>query len=197
MNNSVHRKINNVLSIIIIVLAIYIFVTPFLPAFIYKYKQATSTDGGYVYQSQANPKGADKGKPVPQDNRIVIPGLLLDEPIKESKSIGIIDNGGTWRRPKTSSPDKGGNTVIIAHRYTYKGASTFYNLDKVATGNKILVYWQGKEHIYRVTEVKVISPKDTSVEQPTDDKRLTLYTCTPLWHAKDRLVITALPEGDI
>jgi sortase (surface protein transpeptidase) len=29
------------------------------------------------------------------------------------------------------------------------------------------------------------------VEAPTDEHILTLYTCTPLWSAKDRLVIKA------
>ncbi len=105
----------------------------------------------------------------------------------------MINNGGTWHRPNTSNPGETGNSVIIAHRYTYRGASTFYNLDKLKNDDEIIVYRQGKEYDYAVTDVKTVPPSAAEIEKSTGDTRLTLYTCTPLWNAKNRLVITTKP----
>ncbi|MDB5176304.1 MAG: putative sortase family protein [Candidatus Saccharibacteria bacterium] len=187
------RQFNHLLTGIVILLAVYILVAPFLPRAALYAARATDKKHGYAYQNRVRPQPSSTAKPVPSDNRLVIPSLELNQPISESKSISVLNNGGTWRRPKTSTPDKGGNTVIIGHRYTYKGLSTFYNLDQLKYDDVIIIYWQGKEHDYRVRENKVVPPSTVSIEAPSDDPRLTLYTCTPLWNAKSRLVIVAEP----
>jgi sortase A len=188
------RRFNNLLSLVIIALAFYIFILPFIPAVQLWIKKKTDTTNGFAYQSKLNPDV--KAKPVPKDNRLVMPTILSNEPIYEGKNISVINKDGTWRRPNTSTPDKGGNSVIIAHRYTYKASAPFYNLDKIKVGDPIIVYWQGEEHDYRVTETKVVTPKAGEIEANTDEKMLTLYTCTPLWNAKDRLVVIAKPIGE-
>ena len=101
---------------------------------------------------------------------------------------------GVWRRPNTSTPDGGGNTVIVGHRFTYAaGAAVFYNLDKIQVNDPITLTWHGRAYIYKVTETKVVDPGELSVEAATQEPRLTLYTCTPLWTSKSRLVIVAEP----
>jgi LPXTG-site transpeptidase (sortase) family protein len=189
------RKFNNGLNIVVLLLAVYILVLPFLPLVQLKAKQVTDKNGGYAYQSALAPN-APNARPIPQDNRLVIPSLFFDQPVQESKSISVINNGGTWRRPKTSNPTQDGNTVIVGHRYTYKGASVFYNLDQLKVGDKIIVYWEGKEHDYQVSETKVVAPSAGEIERQTDEKILTIYTCTPMWNAKNRLVIIAKPIGE-
>ena len=37
----------------------------------------------------------------------------------------------------------------------------------------------------------VVTPNQTAIQAPTNDNRLTLYTCTPLWTARNRLVVIA------
>ena len=113
----------------------------------------------------------------------------------EGNSIAIISKGGTWRRPQSATPLDDGNTVIVGHRYYGSNVSTFYHLDKVLVGQKLALYWEGQEYLYEVTESKVVGPSAVEVEAPTQDKRLTIYTCTPIWTAKNRLVIIAKPLG--
>lgn len=103
----------------------------------------------------------------------------------------VLDKG-IWRYPKGSTPDKGGNTVLIGHRFTYTNPrGVFYYLNKVAIGDEIGVFWNSKEYLYKVTTITVVDPHNTSIEDATSDARLTLFTCTPLWLPKDRLVVVA------
>lgn len=182
---------NNFLTVLVVVVCLYVLVFPFWPSIsLWLHKRTDKTDG-FVYQNNISIHPAAKS--VPPDNRIVVPGLLIDEPIKEGRHISVINNGGTWHRPASSDPSKGGNTVIIGHRFTYRGSSVFYNLDKLKVGDPIIVYWQGREYDYKVIETKTVPPNTPEIEKQTDDTRLTLYTCTPLVTAKNRLVVTALP----
>ncbi|HSW65988.1 MAG TPA: class E sortase [Bacillota bacterium] len=131
---------------------------------------------------------------VPADNRLIVPSMLLDTPINEGTSAATLRNG-TWRRPLTSTPDKGGNTVIVAHRFTYADPrGTFYYLNKVAVGDEIGIFWHRKRYVYKVANVATVPANQVSVEAATQAAQLTLYTCTPLWLPKDRLVVTAKLE---
>ena len=96
--------------------------------------------------------------------------------------------------PHTSTPDKGGNTVLVGHRFTYKNPEgVFYHLDKVQLGDAITLHWQGNAYDYEVAEIKVVPANEISVEDNTAEPQLTIYTCTPLWSVKNRLVIIAKP----
>lgn len=148
-------------------------------------------NAGLPYQSQLA-KGSMGRKDIPTDSRLVIPKIALDQHIYEGTSPYLV-NKGVWARPNTSTPPKGSNTVLVGHRFTYDGPATFYNLDKVAVGDPIVVYWRGKEYDYKVSETKVVPPTAIDVEAPTKDPQLTIYTCTPLWSAKNRLVVVAKP----
>lgn len=83
--------------------------------------------------------------------------------------------------------------MLVGHRFTYDGNGVFYHLDKLKVGDQLAVFWEGKKYQYTVTETKVVPATATEVEDQTQDPQLTLYTCTPLWSAKDRLVVIAKP----
>jgi sortase A len=187
------RKFNSFLSFLVVLLGIYIAVTPFIPQISY-WLRDTSPEyvapyGGKLAKSQ----GSNSTLPPPIDNRLVIPSIGINESIIESSSITAINLGGTWRRPNTATPDQNNNTVIVGHRFYGNDVSTFYHLDKVQVGHVLAIYWNGVETLYEVTETKVVSADTTEIEAPTSEKQLTLYTCTPLWTAKDRLVVIAKP----
>lgn len=187
------RRFNNVLSVIIIGLGLYIALTPFLPQIAYLLRD-DSPEASAPYQGVlASSVGSTTQTAPPKENRLVIPSIQLDEPVVEANSIGAIKDGGTWRRPKTSNPVLGGNTVIVGHRFYGSNTSTFYHLDKVVVGEKLAVYWDGVEYVYEVTETKVVEADAVEIEKQTTDARLTLYTCTPIWTAKQRLVVIAKP----
>lgn len=136
----------------------------------------------------------DQLKISPSDNRLIIPAMLLSVPINEGPDMKALRTG-PWRRPNGSTPDHGGNTVIVGHRFTYTNPrGAFYYLDKVHAGDEIGIYWRGNRFLYKVSGTKVVSADDTTIERQTKGTQLTLYTCTPLWLPKNRLVVTAMLE---
>lgn len=130
-------------------------------------------------------------KPTPAENRVVIPSIGVDMEIFEGPNEKTLDKGGIWRIPNTSTPDKGGNTVVSGHRWRYlpPSNSTLYLLDKVKDGEPVIVYWQGKEYDYRISGREVVDPTRVEILENTPEPRLTIFTCTPLYSTKQRLVL--------
>lgn len=182
---------NNALTVMVLCLGFYIFITPFVPA-LSLWWQDMFGDDGYHYSGQLSATaGADGSQEAPKDNRLVLPSIHIDEPIVVGDDPQNIHKG-VWHRPNTSTPEKGSNTVLVGHRWDYgQSSSVFYNLDKVVVGDLFAIWWEGKEYVYRVTENKIVEPSAIEVEDPTDKPIATLYTCTPIWTAKQRLVVVA------
>ncbi len=130
-------------------------------------------------------------KPTPAENRVVIPSIGVDMEIFEGPNEKTLDRGGIWRIPNTSTPDQGSNTVVSGHRWRYlpPSNSTLYLLDKVKDGEPVIVYWRGKEYDYRISGREVVDPSRVEILGPTDKPRLTIFTCTPLYSTKQRLVL--------
>jgi LPXTG-site transpeptidase (sortase) family protein len=179
------RTINKGLFVVLVLLAAYIMAMPLLPA----------ADWWVKHEAPiiSNPPKTKVEVPVahiPTTNMLYIPALDLTQTILEGTSIATVDRG-VWRRPATSTPDAASNTVLVGHRFTYNGNGVFYHLDKLKVNDQIIVYWQGKAYEYMVFDVSEVPPTQISIESPTDDPTLTLYTCTPLVTAQNRLVIKA------
>lgn len=185
------RRINNGLTVLAVGLAIYLIVMPFLPNLWWW--------GGHVFRqpnlsviqvSKKNPATSSSSQPIPPGNWLDIPRINLHEQIYTGLSLDDL-NKGAWHIPGTSTPDKGSNTVLAGHRFLYyfKPSGVFYYLDKVQKDDRITVDWQGAEYTYKVTDIKTVAPTEVSIQAPTANPRFTLYTCTPLWTAKQRLVI--------
>ena len=190
------RTFNNGLSLLIVALGLYIALSPFLPQIAYWLRDKSPETVAPYAGDLAEENGSDTTTPIPKDNRLVIPSIGIDEPIKESSNIGIISEGGTWRRPNTANPGDVNNTVIVGHRWYGPDASTFYHLDKVAIGDRLAAYWEGEEILYEVTETKIVDASEVSIESPTSEEQLTIYTCDPLWTAVNRLVVIAKPVSN-
>lgn len=180
------RTINNWLSLVAAGLAIYIIAAPFLPQATFAWRSHFSEPVTIANNSGEN------GPDLPEENVLVIPSIQLYEIIHEGQDASALKNGA-WRRPHTSTPDQGGNTVIVGHRFTYDGAATFYHLDKIQADDEITIAWEGEVHRFKVAFIKVVPADHISIEDDTDEPLLTLYTCTPLWSATERLVIGATP----
>lgn len=135
-----------------------------------------------------NPAPNDKA--VAAYNRLVIEKAGVDMPLFVSDNEKILLKGG-WVFAGASRPDKGSNTVIFGHRWLYKPPvkNTFYNLDKVAAGDRFSIQWQNKTYNYEVSEVKVVNPSDVWIMNHTGTPQVTLVTCTPLFSTKQRLVV--------
>ncbi len=195
------RKFNNCLSAVVIVLGLYIALSPLAPQAGYLIRDKSPNASAPYSGALAESVGSSAKTQTPTDNRLVIPSIQINEPIMESNTINSIKDGGTWLRPNSKPPNADGNTVIVGHRFYGSNVSTFYHLDKVLVGQKLAIYWEGKEILYEVEEVKIVDATALEIEAPSVDKKLTLYTCHPIWTAKQRLVVIAKPvaleAGDI
>jgi sortase A len=95
----------------------------------------------------------------------------------------------------TAFPGDAGNSVISGHRSTY--GSPFYDLDKLAVGDRITVSVPGRpDAVYEVRDNFLVMPGDVWVAAPTEGARLTLTTCNPVGSDRERLIVQAeLVEG--
>lgn len=206
-------RFNNLLLILVIAVNLYVISIPFLPQLLFQVGQHSGRQQELeqairtVPAGTVSPPGTSPGippsapvntptaTPSNQPNHVVIPAMLLDQPVIEGTNVYRALDQGIWRWPGGSTPDKGGNTVLVGHRFTYtKPKGVFYFLDKLHEGDSVGVVWDSKTYIYKVTGSRVVQPNQTSILNPTDEPTLTMYTCTPLWLPKDRLVITAVLE---
>lgn len=179
------RRVNRLLFAAIIAINGYVILAPLWPAVTYQVKTATTKP-----LAEADFSTLDRST-----NHLVIPRLRLDKPINEGADASTL-NRGIWHEPTGSAPDKGSNTVLSGHRWLYNDptSAVFYNLDKVRTDDKIIAVWNKRIYVYRVTDIKTVPPTAVEIEDPSTDNHLTLYTCTPLWTATDRLVIVSTLE---
>ena len=192
------KTINKILFIMVFLLAGYIIAAPFLPAVYLNITQAADSTKGFKYDSLLAQKAVVSQsiktqdlKAIPNENTLVIPQIGVDGKIYDGPDQFTL-NKGIWRRPNTNTPDKGGNTVLTAHRFLYtSGANTFYSLDKLKKGDKLAVFWNQKEYDYEIFDITIVKPTQIDVENQTTNSILTLYTCTPLWTSEDRLVVKA------
>lgn len=191
--------INWFLAGLIIIINGYLLVSPLLPRFdLWERQHQAHALAGLPYKTHLIKSSVNTPKraAIPADNRLVIPKLALDNHIYTGAGAYLV-NLGVWARPNASTPPNGSNTVLIAHRFTYNGPSIFYSLDKMAIGDKVIIYWAGQEYDYTVNRTQIVDATDVAVENPTAKPQLTLYTCTPLWTAepKNRIVVTASLDG--
>lgn len=162
------------------------------PAPILPYEtKLTNTPNGPLSALAELPAIPDKPKPKPAGNRLVIPSIGVDMPILEGPTEQTLNRGGIWHIPNTSDPIRGGNMVLSGHRWQYLPPSsmTLYLLDKVKNGEPVLVYWRGQEFDYTIAKREIVNPDRVDILNNTSQPQLTIFTCTPLFSTKQRLVL--------
>jgi sortase A len=89
----------------------------------------------------------------------------------------------------TALPGQPGTVAIAGHRTTY--LAPFRRLDRMRRGDRVQLTMPYGRFSYRVDGSWVVSPSHTAVLRPARYDRLVLTTCTPLFSAKRRIVVTA------
>lgn len=194
------QRINTFLFVVIVVVNLYVIGVPFLPQLLF----IISSQGGKQQQLESliaptpsAPTDSESSANASKPDRLIIPSMLLDQTVVEGSNMYRSLDQGVWRWPSGSTPDKGSNTILIGHRFTYtQPKGVFYFLNKVAVGDKMGVIWDGKTYTYEVKQISVVPPTESSILIATNTPTLTLYTCTPLWSPKQRLVVRAELAGD-
>lgn len=194
-------RVNNFLLAAIVVINVYIIAAPLIPQLTYWWDLRHTDTQAQLQKQIDQPKTEAKASTPSPDagpNRLIIPAMMLNQQVlegPESDWFNILYHG-IWRWPGSSTPDKGGNTVFLSHRFSYTGPrGAFYYLNKLSIGDEIGVVWNGKTYTYSVVSSTTVPPTDTSIENNTPNAEITLFTCTPLWHPVDRLVIVAKLKG--
>ncbi len=117
-----------------------------------------------------------------------MPQIGVFAPIKEGDQNQALREG-VWHETYTGTPDRG-NMVLAGHRFLYlpPNNTTLYNLDEVKIGEKIYVFWNTKMYTFKISSIQTVTPDDLHILDQSSHQ-LTIYTCTPLWTAANRLVV--------
>lgn len=113
----------------------------------------------------------------------------LEVPVFGDTSERNLNRGAGWVEG-TAAPDDGGNMAIAAHRDGY-----FRALKDVVVGDDLVLESMQQKTIYRVTEISIVEPSDTSSLFPTETATVTLVTCYPFYfvgHAPERYIVRAV-----
>ena len=182
------RKVNNGLTVVAVLLALYLILAPVLPQVWWWLHHIHNKPNPEIVQV-VNSKPSSGA--IPSGYWLDIPRLSLHREIRTEPSVAFLDKG-PWHVFGTSTPDKSSNTVIAGHRFGFGTPyGPFYFLDKLQDNDRITVDWKGTEYTYKVVGMETVPPTKLSIQDPSKNPTLTLFTCTPIWSAKDRLVVHA------
>jgi LPXTG-site transpeptidase (sortase) family protein len=127
-------------------------------------------------------------------SKMVISGLVIDLPVIEAS---IVD--GVWQTSDeavthlvaSARPGENSNIVLYGHNRP----ELLNPLHQAQVGSEIVVETEaGVKHTYLVEQIEVVGPSAIEYVLPTDEERLTVYTCTGLFDSQ-RLVVIAKPSG--
>jgi len=139
---------------------------------------------------------ADLPIPTPgaqQARQIQIPAIGVSAPI-------VLGDGweqmkkGVGQHVGTANPGENGNLVVSAHNDIF--GELFRDLDKLKTGDTIIVTTQDRSYTYVVTGTQIVEPTRVDLMAQTPEKTLTMISCYPYRIDTQRIVVTAILQED-
>lgn len=134
---------------------------------------------------------------VEKPSEISIPiGITIEELSIRLPVVAARNKGKEWETTSegvsfledSPSPGSVGNSIFYGHNW----GSLLGNLNKAQAGQIIEIYFSdGTKRKFEISRIQIVSPKDISVLAPSEDERITLYTCSGFFD-QDRLVVTAV-----
>ncbi|HEX6488121.1 MAG TPA: class D sortase [Candidatus Dormibacteraeota bacterium] len=118
---------------------------------------------------------------------IRVPRLNYFAAVRQGISLDVLF-AGPGHYPATAMPGEQGNVGIAAHN-TY-----WIAFGVLKPGDIVILETRNGSYTYKIYGSQIVSPNNTTVLAPTQDHRLTLTTCWPLWAgalATQRLVFLA------
>lgn len=139
----------------------------------------------------------------PKEDRVYIPKLGINVALLAGGPEVL--NQAAWHRlPERGDPEKGGNFIISAHRFSLgstpaqtRQKSPFYHIDKLKVGDQIVVDFHSKRYAYEILERKSVKPTQIEIEAASQVPKLTLYSCSLKGEADGREVFIAQPLGEM
>jgi sortase A len=120
--------------------------------------------------------------------RLSIPSLGLKFVFVEGANPAQLEKG-PGHYTGTTLPGEHGTVGVAGHRTTH--LAPFRNIDSLRKGDSLVVQMPYGRFRYAVEGSIVVSPSNTMALRPVKHDRLVLTTCTPLFSAAQRLVVTA------
>jgi sortase A len=118
--------------------------------------------------------------------RIQIPAINIDAPVVQGDGWEQLKKG-VAQHLNTANPGQNGNVVLSAHNDVY--GQIFRYLDRLQTGDQIVLYTQQRQYIYTVSRTEIVEPTQVEVMAPTSDPTVTLISCYPYLVNKQRIVV--------
>jgi len=128
-------------------------------------------------------------------SQVLIPSLGINLPVFPAKASGeiweIFEEGASYLLG-SGVPGQKGNVVIYGHNKN----KLFGPIRWLGIGEEIkVINKKGEEFVYKIAEIKTVSPQMIEVLFPTEDATLTLYTCTGFLDSQRFIVVAKLqPE---
>ena len=119
-----------------------------------------------------------------------IPRLELEVPVHDGTADAVLDLAA-GRIEDTALPGTAGNVGIAAHRDGF-----FRVLKDIKEGDALVLDTPVASEQYRVEWIKITTPDDVSVIDPTPGPAVTLVGCYPFYHvgsAPQRFIVRAVP----
>jgi sortase A len=121
-----------------------------------------------------------------------IPRLKLEVPVYDGTSDAVLDLAA-GRIEETALPGTVGNVGIAAHRDGF-----FRVLKDLKEGDALVLDTPVATEQYRVEWIRITTPDDVSVIDPTPGAAVTLVGCYPFYHvgsAPQRFIVRAVPAA--
>jgi sortase A len=134
-------------------------------------------------------KAALKQKTPPTLAILRIPRIDLEVPVYDGTTDAVLDLAA-GRIGGTALPGTVGNVGIAAHRDGF-----FRVLKDVKEGDTLVLETPTASEQYRVEWIRITTPDDVSVIDPTPDPAVTLVGCYPFYHrgsAPQRFIVRAV-----
>ena len=119
-----------------------------------------------------------------------IPRLELEVPVYDGTADAVLDLAA-GRIEETALPGTVGNVGIAAHRDGF-----FRLLKDIKEGDALVLDTPVATEQYRVEWIKITTPDDVSVIDPTPERAVTLVGCYPFYYkgsAPQRFIVRAVP----
>jgi sortase A len=119
-----------------------------------------------------------------------IPRLKLEVPVYDGTEDAVLDLAA-GRIEDTALPGTKGNVGIAAHRDGF-----FRVLKDIQQGDALVLDTPAATEQYRVEWIRITTPEDVSVIDPTPGPAVTLVGCYPFYHvgaAPQRFIVRAIP----
>ena len=119
-----------------------------------------------------------------------IPRLKLEVPVYDGTTDAVLDLAA-GRIEDTALPGTAGNVGIAAHRDGF-----FRVLKDIKEGDALVLDTPVATEQYRVEWIRITTPDDVSVIDPTPGPVVTLVGCYPFYHvgsAPQRFIVRAVP----